>query len=214
MFNGVGQSAVRDSAVLLAAIGGRRLDESKTVPLLDISSFEVTQVTIRHILNYVFTRMENDGLSDSDDDVADPDDVIQSPTEPATKRRRTNTAAAGGLLSTNQRQESGAVQLQHDIDERLSLRRGGNVIENSALCHLRPSEVATADKNQFRPSRAQSTMHNALINDTYTNMSPQQFVEHVQIHWKYGFFPHLLYCVVFLDGISVREDCRYYTSLV
>ncbi|KAG2760200.1 hypothetical protein PC129_g20774 [Phytophthora cactorum] len=147
MFNGVVQSAVRVSAVLLAAVGDRRLDESKTVPLLDISSFEVTQVTIRHILKYVFykdggrfpplgmvfgdsifdpvpvgseghdtgrhgvtspmTRTEvvqNDGLSDSDDDVVDPDDVIQSPTEPATKRRRAKRQLQGVYyLQTNAR---------------------------------------------------------------------------------------------------------------
>ncbi|KAG6951371.1 hypothetical protein JG688_00013763, partial [Phytophthora aleatoria] len=116
MFNGVGQSAV-------------------------------TQVTIRHILNYVFykdggrfpplgmvfgdsifdpvpvgseghdtgrhgvtspmTRTEvvqNDGLSDSDDDAADPDDVIQSPTEPATKRRRAKRQLRGVYyLQTNAR---------------------------------------------------------------------------------------------------------------
>ncbi|KAG6947253.1 hypothetical protein JG687_00016222 [Phytophthora cactorum] len=107
----------------------------------------VTQVTIRHILKYVFykdggrfpplgmvfgdsifdpvpvgseghdtgrhgvtspmTRTEvvqNDGLSDSDDDVVDPDDVIQSPTEPATKRRRAKRQLQGVYyLQTNAR---------------------------------------------------------------------------------------------------------------
>ncbi|KAF1792152.1 hypothetical protein GQ600_131 [Phytophthora cactorum] len=44
--------------------------------------------TGRHGVTSPMTRTEvvqNDGLSDSDDDVVDPDDVIQSPTEPATK---------------------------------------------------------------------------------------------------------------------------------
>ncbi|KAF1787198.1 hypothetical protein GQ600_26592 [Phytophthora cactorum] len=129
--------------------------------------------TGRHGVTSPMTRTEvvqNDGLSDSDDDVADPDDVIQSPTEPATKRRRTNTAAAGVYyLQTNAR----SLELCNCNTILMNVYHCGEVATLSKISTmpLKPSEVATADKNQFRPSRAQSTMHNALINDTYTNMS-------------------------------------------
>ncbi|KAG7376923.1 hypothetical protein PHYPSEUDO_012544 [Phytophthora pseudosyringae] len=53
-FNGVDEPATRDSKTLLADVGGKPVDESRTLPLLDITSFDVSQVTIHHILNYVY----------------------------------------------------------------------------------------------------------------------------------------------------------------
>lgn len=54
MFSRVDQPAIHDSQQLLSTIEGTSLDESKMVPLLDITSFQVFQVTIRHVLDYVY----------------------------------------------------------------------------------------------------------------------------------------------------------------
>ncbi|KAE9240128.1 hypothetical protein PF004_g7638 [Phytophthora fragariae] len=53
-FIGINITATRDSKVLLNAVGAKAVDESKIIPLLDITSFEVTEVTIRHILDFVY----------------------------------------------------------------------------------------------------------------------------------------------------------------
>ncbi|OWZ08529.1 hypothetical protein PHMEG_00018909, partial [Phytophthora megakarya] len=58
-FNGINQTAVRDSKVLLAEVGGEEIGESKTVPLLDIASFNVSEMPVRHILDYVFYKEGN-----------------------------------------------------------------------------------------------------------------------------------------------------------
>ncbi|ETI30111.1 hypothetical protein F443_22768 [Phytophthora nicotianae P1569] len=52
-FNGVGQSAVRDLNNLLGEAGSNSIKESKSVPLFDITSFKVYQVTVRYILDCV-----------------------------------------------------------------------------------------------------------------------------------------------------------------
>ncbi|KAE9078775.1 hypothetical protein PF002_g24646 [Phytophthora fragariae] len=54
LFNGVDGAAVRDIKVLLSDMGGRLIDESDILPLLDITSFEVVEVSIEHILDYVY----------------------------------------------------------------------------------------------------------------------------------------------------------------
>ncbi|KAE9266410.1 hypothetical protein PF001_g30490 [Phytophthora fragariae] len=54
LFNGVDGTAVRDTKVLLSDMGGRQIDESDILPLLDITSFEVVEVSIEHILDYVY----------------------------------------------------------------------------------------------------------------------------------------------------------------
>ncbi|OWZ17538.1 hypothetical protein PHMEG_0008514 [Phytophthora megakarya] len=55
--------------------------------------------------------------------------------------------------------------------------------------HVAPQAVA--DTSQFQPTGTQSSIHLAFVNGKYASMSPQQFVEFVQIHWrKFGFFPH------------------------
>ncbi|KAE9340829.1 hypothetical protein PF008_g10936 [Phytophthora fragariae] len=54
LFNGVDGTAVRDAKVLLSDMGGRLIDESDILPLLDITSFEVVEASIEHILDYVY----------------------------------------------------------------------------------------------------------------------------------------------------------------
>jgi hypothetical protein len=49
-FNGVGGTTL----ALLADVGGKLCDETWRLPLLDITSFEMSQVTVYHILDYVF----------------------------------------------------------------------------------------------------------------------------------------------------------------
>ncbi|KAE9271059.1 hypothetical protein PF001_g28542, partial [Phytophthora fragariae] len=53
-FNGIDGAALRDSTALLADAGGKLCDETRRLPLLDITSFEVSQVIVHHILDYVF----------------------------------------------------------------------------------------------------------------------------------------------------------------
>ncbi|KAE9335502.1 hypothetical protein PF008_g13462 [Phytophthora fragariae] len=53
-FNGMDCPATRDSKLLLAHLARKPVDEARLIPLLDITSFEVTQVAVRHILDYVF----------------------------------------------------------------------------------------------------------------------------------------------------------------
>ncbi|OWZ21825.1 hypothetical protein PHMEG_0003577 [Phytophthora megakarya] len=53
-FNGIDETAVRDTRLLLGDVGGKLVGESRVLPLLDISSFEISQVTIRSILDYVY----------------------------------------------------------------------------------------------------------------------------------------------------------------
>ncbi|KAH7482001.1 hypothetical protein KRP22_011271 [Phytophthora ramorum] len=53
-FNGIDCPATRDSKRLLADVARKPIDEARLLPLLDITSFEVSQVAVRHILDYVF----------------------------------------------------------------------------------------------------------------------------------------------------------------
>ncbi|OWZ20823.1 hypothetical protein PHMEG_0004712 [Phytophthora megakarya] len=53
-FNGIGRTATRDAKALLNAVGGKAIDESKAVPRPDISTLEVSEIPVRHILDYVF----------------------------------------------------------------------------------------------------------------------------------------------------------------
>jgi CRISPR/Cas system CSM-associated protein Csm2 small subunit len=52
--NGIDGAALRDSTVLLDDVGGKPCDETRRLPLLDTTSFKMYQVTVRHILDYVF----------------------------------------------------------------------------------------------------------------------------------------------------------------
>ncbi|ETO59304.1 hypothetical protein F444_22327 [Phytophthora nicotianae P1976] len=81
-FNGIDLNAIRDSTVLLTEVKETAIDESKIIPLLDITSFEVSGVTVRHVFDYVFYKEAlnaleetestlSDGLSDSEDDEAE-----------------------------------------------------------------------------------------------------------------------------------------------
>ncbi|KAL3659298.1 hypothetical protein V7S43_015569 [Phytophthora oleae] len=53
-FNGIRQNATRDTRTLLGKVGGKMVDESRILPLLDIASFEISRVAIRNILDYVY----------------------------------------------------------------------------------------------------------------------------------------------------------------
>ncbi|EEY60373.1 uncharacterized protein PITG_12780 [Phytophthora infestans T30-4] len=77
-FNGVGQPAVRDSTALLAEVGSTSIDESKLVPLLDVTSFKVYQVTIQHILDYVYYK---DGKRTAPPEIKLGDSIFSLPSE-------------------------------------------------------------------------------------------------------------------------------------
>ncbi|OWZ10333.1 hypothetical protein PHMEG_00016830 [Phytophthora megakarya] len=224
MFNGIDQPAIRDSKILLGKLGVKEIDEAKMILLLDISSFEMTEISVQHVLDYVFykegdrvhptnvsfgetifdkgtssTQEElptasrgsevvlSDGLSDSEDDEADPLIVtrgIGQTQQSATKRRRlTATDATTGQPNRQQyRAPAENSQLDHDVDTLIALQRGAT----SAV----PRQF-TGDNSQFQPTGMQTTIYLALVNGKYAHMTAQRFVEHVQIYWRmFGFFPH------------------------
>ncbi|EGZ17939.1 hypothetical protein PHYSODRAFT_455997, partial [Phytophthora sojae] len=53
-FNGIDLPAVRDATQLLDGIRSDELDETKILPLLDIGDFAIAEVSIQHILDYVY----------------------------------------------------------------------------------------------------------------------------------------------------------------
>ncbi|KUF85557.1 Ubiquitin carboxyl-terminal hydrolase isozyme L5 [Phytophthora nicotianae] len=142
----------------------------------------------------------NDGLSDSEDDevqqVPNPITTRRNETtdEPPRKRRRTgdspHAVEAEDRLHELRLRCQGDQALQAYIDQLISLRRVGAAAERSSLISLAPRPVSE-DNSQFRPSGTQSRIHQTLVHGNFSYMTPQQFIEHVQIHWnRYGFFPH------------------------
>ncbi|KAL4165555.1 hypothetical protein KRP22_014265 [Phytophthora ramorum] len=53
-FNGIDCPATRASKLLLADVARKPIDEARLLPLLDRTSFDVSQVAVRHVLDYVF----------------------------------------------------------------------------------------------------------------------------------------------------------------
>ncbi|EGZ20342.1 hypothetical protein PHYSODRAFT_496661 [Phytophthora sojae] len=82
-FNGVGQVAVRESTPILEEVGAKRLDETQLLPLLDITSFEVSMLPIHHILDYVYYK---DGGRSPPDGVLFGFSTKFKPCQPAPKR--------------------------------------------------------------------------------------------------------------------------------
>ncbi|KAG1684973.1 hypothetical protein DVH05_000542 [Phytophthora capsici] len=229
-FNGIDQAAVRDVNELTTDARTSGVDEATVLPIFDVSSSELSHVTVKQILDHVyykdgkrtpppglvlhesiFTTDEetrtaegavqqlDDGLSDSDDDALLPPTSrtnARDAEEPPKKRRRIESETRPRVMEPEDRLRelrnrcSGDQDLQMDIDQLISLRRVGATAERSGLIAMTGSGAAE-DKNHFQPSSTQSRIHQALVHGKFAYMTPQQFVEHVQIHWNtYGFFPH------------------------
>ncbi|OWZ13123.1 LOW QUALITY PROTEIN: hypothetical protein PHMEG_00013609 [Phytophthora megakarya] len=242
MFNGVDRPAVRDPTVLLGLTGKGRFDETQLIPLLDITSFEVSHVTTRHVLDYVFykeggrptppgltlgesifdesadllplispnERLATDSSTDlvlsdglKDDDELPQTQLQQPSTKSAHKKRKIETEAlpkANPVISipVQPPRISTEAHFNDNIEQLIALQR------SERPDHVAPQAVA--DTSQFQPTGTQSSIHLAFVNGKYASMSPQQFVEFVQIHWrKFGFFRTLLYCALFTVGILILE---------
>ncbi|EGZ12429.1 hypothetical protein PHYSODRAFT_517745, partial [Phytophthora sojae] len=53
-FNGIDQPAIRDATQLLEGVRSDELDEARILPLLDIGNFAIAEVSVQHILDYVY----------------------------------------------------------------------------------------------------------------------------------------------------------------
>ncbi|GMF49115.1 unnamed protein product [Phytophthora fragariaefolia] len=230
-FNGIGQSPVRDVRDLVLGPHSAVADETAIVPIFDVASSELYQVSGKPILDQVFYKeggrnpppgvtlrdsifthtnesssaipatemVLRDGLSDSEDDDELPNStaaqaVDDSTEEPPRKRRRmcTTTNSPGPISSLQELKHhcAGDRELLADIDQLISLRRVEASADWNVMLPPLP-RVATDDKSDFQPSQTQIGIHQALVNGKFNSISPQQFVEYVQIHWAmFGFFPH------------------------
>ncbi|EGZ11848.1 hypothetical protein PHYSODRAFT_516942 [Phytophthora sojae] len=189
-FNGIDQPAIRDATQLLEGVRSDELDEAQILPLLDIGNFAIAEVSVQHILDYVYYKdggrphpseaifgdtifdkpiaqqeprtlaatevVLSDGLSDSDDDAADP------PT------------AHSGVSSTQQRETK---------------RRRLNVQGRTAL----PDSI-----------HSDTVLHGVGGNGLWSSF---KFIGE-----SLFFSLILLSCVRYLVGISVREDFQFYIS--
>ncbi|KAI9980576.1 hypothetical protein PInf_009878 [Phytophthora infestans] len=142
-FNGVGQPAVRDSTALLAEVGSASIDESKLAPLLDVTSFKVYQVTIQHILDYVYykdgkrTAPPEIKLGDSIFSLISEDDNSQDRSR--SNRRELNPQSepvfSDGLSDSEDDSEpQGSVRLDRPPAESASKRRRVNSAANTGSC--------------------------------------------------------------------------------
>ncbi|KAG1687760.1 hypothetical protein DVH05_004629 [Phytophthora capsici] len=142
----------------------------------------------------------SDGLSDSDDDEGQSSSIPtttrrrDATDEPPRKRRRTGDSPRAVEPEDRLRELrlrcEGDQALQADIDQLISLRRVGGAAERTGMVSMAPRQTAE-DKSQFQPTGVQNRIHQTLVHGKFTHMTPQQFIEHVQIHWsRYGFFPH------------------------
>lgn len=142
-FNGVGQPAVRDSTALLAEVGSTSIDESKLVPLLDVTSFKVYQVTIQHILDYVYYK---DGKRTAPPEIKLGDSIFSLPSEDdnsqdrsRSNRRELNPQSepvfSDGLSDSEDDSEpQGSVRLDRPPAESASKRRRVNSAANTGSC--------------------------------------------------------------------------------
>ncbi|ETK82091.1 hypothetical protein L915_12465 [Phytophthora nicotianae] len=228
-FNHIDLNAIRDSAVHLTEVKGTAVDEFKIITLLDITNFEVSEVTVPHVLDYVFYKeggrphstgtkvgdtifdtnrpeteasapnaleetesMLSDGLSDSEDDEAEAvaEKALSTRNQKAKRRRLTPVATATVLLPGQVGKAIGAAPLGEEVDHLISLEHNGGVSADIGQSVGR-RDLNAADKNQFQPTGMLTSIHLALVNGKYEQMTAQRFVESVQIYWrKFGFFPH------------------------
>ncbi|EEY70524.1 uncharacterized protein PITG_05949 [Phytophthora infestans T30-4] len=142
-FNGVGQPAVRDSTALLAEVGSTPIDESKLVPLLDVTSFKVYQVTIQHILDYVYYK---DGKRTAPPEIKLGDSIFNLPSEDdnsqdrsRSNRRELNPQSepvfSDGLSDSEDDSEpQGSVRLDRPPAGSASKRRRVNSAANTGSC--------------------------------------------------------------------------------
>ncbi|KAI9985749.1 hypothetical protein PInf_024514 [Phytophthora infestans] len=142
-FSGVGQLAVRDSTALLAEVGSTPIDESKLVPLLDVTSFKVYQVTIQHILDYVYYK---DGKRTAPPEIKLGDSIFNLPSEDdnsqdrsRSNRRELNPQSepvfSDGLSDAEDDSEPQvSVRLDRPPAESASKRRRVNSAANTGSC--------------------------------------------------------------------------------
>ncbi|EGZ26932.1 hypothetical protein PHYSODRAFT_444814, partial [Phytophthora sojae] len=118
-FNGVGQVAVRESTPILEEVGAKHLDETQLLPLLDITSFEVSMLPIHHILDYVYYK---DGGRTPPDGVLFGESIFdQVQAVPARPQANSEGAGTGAELS------DGLSESQEDSSDEPTPPRRSNV---------------------------------------------------------------------------------------
>lgn len=179
------------------------VEETGMVPVFDISSMQVAQVSVKHVLDFVFYHDENrrPPLSVKLGNSIFDDPAGQAPAAAATARVSSNPAVTTGadpLQDSDDDSDSSVEEATVPSQARASTKRGreGNLTDFGLQVRARPclrdDEASSAQllldsvpgetggKGQFRASRLQNTVHQAIVNGTYSYMSSQLFVEHVQ----------------------------------
>ncbi|KAJ8577200.1 hypothetical protein ON010_g2009 [Phytophthora cinnamomi] len=205
-FNGINQAATRDSKELLAAVGSSAIDESKSESLLAFSSFEVSEIPIQLVLDYVFykqgdrehpagasfsytTETQNDPPRTSrdaaialSDGLSDSEDEVANP--PAGSRRtKSSQQPAPKRRRLEVTAPATATPRTPAASRFAETSRPERDVESLVSLHR--------STGSGEPTGMQSTIHLALITGMYAQMTAQRFVEFVQIYWrKFEFFSH------------------------
>ncbi|EGZ14149.1 hypothetical protein PHYSODRAFT_253098 [Phytophthora sojae] len=207
-FHARGRGALRSLEAICNKIGVAAVEETGVVPVFDISSMQVAQVSAKHVLDFVFYHDGNRRPPPSvklGDSIFD-DPAGQAPAATATARVSSTPAVTTGADplqdsdddSDNSVEEIGEAAVPSQT--RASTKRGreGDLTDFGLQAHARPrlrdDEASSAQllldgvpgetggKGQFRASRLQNTVHQAIVN---------VLVEHVQAQIELlAFLPH------------------------
>ncbi|KAE8986568.1 hypothetical protein PR001_g22564 [Phytophthora rubi] len=175
---------------------------------------QVAQVSAKHVLDFVFYHDENCRPPPSvkfGNSIFD-DPAGQAPAAAATARVSSNPAVTTGadpLQDSDDDSDSSVEEAAVPSQTRASTKRGreGDLTDFGLQVRARPrlsdDEASSAQllldgvpgetggKGQFRASRLQNTVHQAIVNGTYSYMSSRLFVEHVQAQIELlAFLPH------------------------
>ncbi|KAE9091518.1 hypothetical protein PF010_g18154 [Phytophthora fragariae] len=224
--------ALRSLEAICDKIGVAAVEETGVVPVFDISSMQVAQVSAKHVLDFVFYHDENCRPPPSvkfGNSIFD-DPAGQAPAAAATARVSSNPAVTTGadpLQDSDDDSDSSVEEAAVPSQTRASMKRGreGDLTDFGLQVRARPrlsdDEASSAQllldgvpgetggKGQFRASRLQNTVHQAIVNGTYSYMSSRLFVEHVQAQIELlAFLPHPAVLKGLYGGSSGLVDSR------
>ncbi|RLN87590.1 hypothetical protein BBJ28_00021682 [Nothophytophthora sp. Chile5] len=233
-FNGIGKTAARSSRAILQKLGMAPVDEALSVPLYDALRSRVVEVPINAAIPPValplptrLTVAVDDQLSDSEED-SDGEPGVSAPTPdpavaPGPPKRRRVQGESGEPTSNLARLQAATAShadqpgMLRELDEFISLRQASLSQSPGSGLVLAPS--ATGSAAQFRPSALQQTVHQAIVNGTFSAYPPQLLVETLQSQCEFfSFLPHPavlrgLYAWDFgMRGLSVMHFARVTTQ--
>ncbi|KAG3246880.1 hypothetical protein PI124_g8405 [Phytophthora idaei] len=188
LFPARGRAANRDVSAICRELEVDPVPEASRLPLLEIVAMEVTYVSVGYVLDFVFYkdggRRLPPGLTLGDTIFDDPTTTAAEARLPEVPPGRARTKRPRILELDDSDDGSEDRRVRREYKEPPDARQLAQQLLDRA-----PAEAE--GKAQFVPTRLQRTVHQAIVNGTYSMMGAQLFVERLQAHIELqAFLPH------------------------